>query len=149
MDEMRVYRDPEGLFELTMPDGWESEPDEEAGGVVLAHEQGVGLLHVLAFERDSLDLCDPADELYSFLEDMGIELEEDEVEDLNVMAPTETALSAYVSEDEDEDGDPEPTYWLHAVACMEGKLVFATYTCPAEAHEQEGEEVRAILRSIR
>lgn len=149
MGDKQVYRDPEGAFELRVPSGWTAEPDEDEGGVILSAARGVGLLHVLAFERDPEEICDPAEELYSFLEDVGIELEEDEVEDLDATPTGETVMCAYISEDEEEEEGPEATYWLHAVACMEGRLIFATYTCPADLHENEAADVKSILRSLR
>src|SRR5687768_6228110 len=98
-ERQRVTIDP--AFSLTLPEGWVAEPDEEEGVSVYAPE-GVGLLHLVAFPADD-EPQDPADELYAFLEEQGIEIEEDEVEDVELAAGGELALCEYLSEEEEED----------------------------------------------
>lgn len=144
---MRVSLDPS--FDFEIPDGWEAEPDED-GGVAVAREDGHGLLHLIAFEQASAEVPDPAEELYIFLEDQGIELEEDEIEDLELTSGAELSLCEYLSEDEEEDPqEREMTYWLVAVATAPGNLVFANYTCPAGEEDHEREVVRGILATLR
>lgn len=144
---MRVTLDPGFDFEL--PEGWEAELDEE-GGVAVGRVDGSGLLHLIAFEQAPGDSLDPAEELYVFLEDQGIELEEDEIEDLELASGAELSLCEYLSEDEEEGPDErETTYWLEAVATAPGNLVFASYTCPAGEEDREREAVRGILSTLR
>lgn len=144
---LRVSLDPSFDFEL--PEGWEAEPDED-GGVAVAREDGYGLLHLIAFEQPTADVPDPAEELYIFLEDQGIELEEDEIEDLDLASGAELSLCEYLSEDDEEDTEEsETTYWLVAVATAPGNLVFASYTCPAGEEDNEREAVRGILSTLR
>ena len=145
---MRVTLDP--AFEFELPDGWEAALDEE-GGVEVGGPEGAGLLHLIAFVQPAGDPLDPAEELYIFLEDQGIELEEDEIEDLELPSGAELSLCEYLSEDEDEEDQEaaETTYWLVAVATVPGNLVFSSYTCPAGEEDRERETVRAILTTLR
>lgn len=147
MPESRRYADPEGGFELMVPAGWTTERDEEEGGVELSHPDGAGVLHLIGLEQPADSFPDPAEELYAFLEDRGVELEEDEVEDVPLEGDAEMALCEYVSEDE-EEGDGA-TFWLVAVATAPGRLVFATYFCDAGEEEQERETVRKALGTLR
>lgn len=146
MSDERRFADPDGGFSVAVPAGWEAAPDEEDGGVEVWSEEGVGTLHLIAFETDEGDFPDPAEELYAFLEDRGVELEEDEVDDLPLAGGAEMALCEYVSEDEDE-GDA--LFWMVGVAAAPGTLVFATYFCPAGEEEAERETVRRALGSLR
>jgi hypothetical protein len=132
-------------FRVTVPAAWESERDEE-GGLLLAHPDGAGLLHLLAFPQEPGEPLDPAEELYAFLEDQEIELEEDEVDDLLIGEETELAFCEYLAEDEEEG---ETVYWLVAVATAPGNLVFASYSCPSGEEEAERETVRRVLASLR
>ncbi|HEX6923976.1 MAG TPA: hypothetical protein VF167_00995 [Longimicrobiaceae bacterium] len=147
---MRVTLDP--AFDFELPEGWTAEIDEEGGVAVTGHD-GVGLLHLIAFEQDEDEELDPAEELYIFLEDQGIELEEDEIEDLALPSGAALSLCEYLSEGEDEeDEDPgaaETTYWLVAVATIPGNLVFCSYTCPAGFEEVEREAVHSLLTTLR
>lgn len=145
---MRVTLDP--AFDLDLADGWSAAPDEE-GGLAVTGPQGAGLLHLIAFDQPAGELPDPAEELYIFLESQGIELEEDEIEDLELAGGAELSLCEYLSEDEDEEDQDggETTYWLVAVATVPGNLVFASYTCPADDADVEREEVRTILGTLR
>ena len=138
----RVTIDP--AFSLALPEGWVAEPDEEEGVSVHAPE-GVGLLHLVAFPASEEDAQDPAEELYAFLEEQGIEIEEDEVEDVELAAGGELALCEYLSEEEEED---ETTYWLVGVAMSPATLVFVSYSCPSGEEEQERAAIRSILESI-
>ena len=144
---MRIKIDPS--FDFDLPDGWTAEPDEE-GGIAVTGPAGIGLLHLIAFAQGGGDLPDPAEELYIFLEDQGIELEEDEIEDLELSLGAELSLCEYLSEDDDEEDQEgsETTYWLVAVATSPGILVFASYTCPADAVDSERESIRGILATL-
>lgn len=147
ISNVRVTLDP--AFDFELPEGWTAEEDEE-GGVAVTRPDGVGLLHLIAFEQD--EELDPAEELYVFLEDQGIELEEDEIEDLALPSGAALSLCEYISEGEDEDADPgatETTYWLVAVATIPGNLVFCSYTCPSGSEEVEREAVRSLLTTLR
>jgi hypothetical protein len=142
-----------GGAEAELPAGWEWEVDEE-GGVNLMPETGVGLLHLVTFEQEPGDVADPAEELYAFLEDQGIELEEDEVEDVELTGDAHLALCEYITEQEepesdDEDEDEPSTFWLVGVATAPGNLLFGSYSCRAGEQEPEREVVRAILASVR
>jgi hypothetical protein len=135
-----------GSFEILIPGGWTHEKDEEAG-VLLASEDGPGLLHLVSFEQEDPEV-DPAEELFVFLDGQGVELEEDEVEDLELDG-AELAYCEYLTEDEDETDEEAATYWLVGVAVGPGALVFCSYSCPAGAQEEERETVLAALRTLR
>ena len=146
-DRERVTIDP--AYSLSLPEGWVAEADEEEGVSVSAPE-GAGLLHLVAFPHSGDEGLDPAEELYAFLEEQGIEIEEDEVEDLELPAGGELALCEYLSEDEDEeDAGEETTYWLVGVAMGPATLLFISYSCPSGEEEQERNAIREILTSIR
>ena len=140
----------EDTFEVRVPAGWTHEKDEE-GGVLLASESGTGLLHMVSFEQNGDDFLDPAEELYVFLEDQGVELEEDEVEDLELPDGSELAYCEYLTEEDDAGAadDEASTFWLVGVATGPAAVVFCSYSCPAGSQDVEREGVLAILRSIR
>lgn len=142
-----TYTDEEGGFGVLVPEGWYAEADPEVGGVELAHPDGAGLLHLVGIPQPEGEFPDPAEELYSFLEEQGVELEEDEVEDLELESGAEMAVCEYVSDDE-EEGAGE-TFWMVGVATAPGSLVFATYSCAAGEEEEERETVLRTLRSLR
>jgi hypothetical protein len=141
-----TVRDPEGRFELRLPAGWQAAADEDGDGMELWREEGAGTLHLISFEADAGDFPDPAEELYAFLEERGVELEDDEVDDVALDGGAELALCEYVSEDEDEG---ESLFWLVGVATAPGTLVFGTYFCPSGHEDKEREAVRGILESLR
>ena len=143
MHETRAT-DPEGRFTLVPPAGWSAAPAEEQGGLEVWREDGIGTLHLISFPGDD-DPADPAEELYAFLEEGGVELEDDEVEDVP-LDPGQLALCEYETEDED---DGEVTYWLSGVATAPGVLVFATYVCPAGEEDAERDAVRQALATLR
>ncbi|HEX2191097.1 MAG TPA: hypothetical protein VHG51_19470 [Longimicrobiaceae bacterium] len=147
MAEERRHVDEAGGFDVRVPEGWYAEADPEVGGVELAHPDGAGLLHLVGIPQPEGEFPDPAEELYSFLEEQGVELEEDEVEDLELEGGAEMAVCEYVSDDE-EEGSGE-TFWLVGVATAPGALVFATYSCAAGEEEEERETVLGALRSLR
>lgn len=136
------YDDSEGSFTLYVPQDWDAERDEE-GGLLVSSDEGNGLLHLIPFGRESGDHVDPAEELYAFLEDQEIELEEDEVEVLDLPAGGLLAVCEYVAEDGDES-----VYWIMAVAAAPSRLVFASYSCPEGEEEGERAAVRDILTSL-
>lgn len=137
------YTGAGGAFGVLVPEDWVEEDDPE-GGLLLARPDGAGLLHLLSFERDEEEELDPAEELYAFLAEQEIELEEDEVEDIALPAGGALALCEYLAED-----DEELAYFMVAVATAPGGLVFANYSCPAGEEEAEQEAVRAILQTLR
>ena len=145
MSDAQRARDPEGRFTLVLPEGWSSAPDEEQGGLEVWREEGVGTLHLIAFDAGD-DFADPAEELYAFLEDRGVELEDDDVDDLPLEDGGELAVAEYEAEDEDE-GDA--LFWLTGVASAPGVLLFATYLCPAGEQDAEVEAVRQALGTLR
>lgn len=144
MSDRERAADPEGRFTLTPPEGWSAAPDEDEGGLEVWREEGAGALHLVSFDAE--DFADPAEELYAFLEDRGVELEEDDVEDLALEGGAEMAFAEYETEDEDEG---ESTFWLVGVASAPGTLVFATYLAAAGEQEPEVEEVRRALGTLR
>lgn len=146
MPDPQRYTDRQGGFEIAVPAGWTAEPDADEGGVELSHADGAGVLHVIGIPQPADEFPDPAEELYAFLEDRGVELEEDEVEDVTLEDGAEMALCEYVSEDE-EDG--ERLFWRVGVATSPGHLVFATYFCAAGEEEEERAQVTAALQSLR
>jgi hypothetical protein len=141
--EWKSYREEEGLFEVSFPEEWTAEADGE-GGVLIFHEDGCGLLHLMPFEREVEEESDPAEELYAFLAEQEIELEEDEVEDMDLGGTGSLALCEYLAE---EAG--EVVYWRVGVATAPGRLVFASYSCPSEDRETERERITRILSSLR
>jgi len=144
MSDAQRIQDPDGRFTLAPPSGWQHAPDEEEGGMEVWSEQGSGTLHLISFDAGE-EFADPAEELYAFLEDRDVELEDDDVDDVPLDGG-ELALAEYEAEDEDE-GDA--TFWLVGVATAPGTLVFATYLCPAGEQEAEVELVRASLGTLR
>lgn len=127
---------------MTLPPGWEAERDGE-GGLLLFASEGPGLLHLMPFEREPEEEVDPADELYAFLADQEIELEEDEVADVELPTGGSLALCEY-----EEDEDDEEVYWMVGVATAPGHLVFASYSCASGEEEMEAETVRGILTTL-
>lgn len=144
MSDAERATDPDGRFTLHPPAGWSAAPAEDEGGLEVWREEGVGVLHLVSFDTD--DFADPAEELYAFLEDRGVELEDDDVEDLALPEGAEMAFAEYEAEDEDEG---EATFWLVGVAAAPGTLVFATYVAPAGEQEPEVDLVRAALGTLR
>ena len=147
MTDDKRYTAPEGGFDFRLPAGWTAAPEPEAGGVEVEHPEGAGTLHLIGFPQPEGEFPDPAEELYAFLSEQGVEIEEDEVEDLELPGGVEMALTEYVSEDEEEEEGA--TFWLVAVATAPEALVFATYTCVAGEEEEERETIRGILTSLR
>lgn len=150
MSDSHRIRVEGGAVEVELPAGWEVEEDEE-GGVLLLAPDGPGLLHLAHFPQPEGEVPDPGEELYAFLEDQGVELEDDEVEDLELAGGAELALCEYLTEQDDAgDEDEEPaTYWLIAVATGPGSLVFCNYSCPAGEQGEERETVRRLLSHLR
>lgn len=146
MSEAGWYTAADGTFEVRLPSGWLAEPDPEEGGVEIWHPEGAGELSLLGFPLPPGERPDPGEELYAFLEEHDIELEEDEVEDAELSDGGELALCEYVSEDE---ATGEATYSLVGVGALPGSLVFAHYICAAEEEGAELEEVQDIVRSLR
>jgi hypothetical protein len=120
-----------------------AEEDGE-GGVLLFREDGHGLLHLIPFERGLGDEADPGEELYAFLDEQEIELQEDEVEDIELSPFGSLALCEYIEEDADET-----VYWMMGVATAPGRLVFASYSCPVLEREDERDAVRRTLEGLR
>lgn len=141
----RITIDP--AFDFELPDGWTADPDEE-GGVNAGRPDGPGLLHLIAFEQPGDQDLDPAEELYIFLEDQGIELEEDEIDDFELADGSELSVCEYVAED-DESDPPEAIFCIVGVATTRGSLVFSNYTCPADQIESERDAVRTLLMTLR
>jgi hypothetical protein len=140
------YQQSDGSFTLVLPSGWELEPDEDDGGVIVLRADGCGILHLMPFDREPGEESDPAEELYAFLEDQEIELQEDEVEDVDLGGTGEAALCEYLA----EEGE-ELIHWLVCVATAPGQLLFGSYSCPAEEKGAEAELdlARGVLTSLR
>lgn len=146
MSDAQRIRDPDGRFTLVPPPGWQHAPDDDDGGMEVWHEQGTGTLHLISFDTDE-DFADPAEELYAFLAERDVELEDDDVQDGILDGGGELAVAEYEAEDEDE-GDV--TFWIVGVATAPGVLVFATYLRPAGTEDDaESESVRQTLASLR
>jgi hypothetical protein len=143
-EQERAQIDPG--FSLVLPPGWLSEPDEDEGVTVFLPD-GPGLMHLVAFPDPGEEVLDPAEELYAFLEEQGVEIEEDEVEDIDLSEGAELSYCEYIAEDEEEDD--ESTYWLVGVATAPGRLVFINYSCAAGEEDLQREVVRALLGSLR
>lgn len=143
-----MTRPDDDRFGFDLPAGWIVEPDDESG-VLISREDGAGLLHLVGFEPPS-EVGDPAEELFAFLDEQDLVLDEADVEDVD-LADGELAMVEYIAEAEDGEGEDEEltTYWLVAVALMPGALVFANYSCPAGDEDAERDAVLRILRSLR
>jgi hypothetical protein len=139
-------RDPEGRFELRLPAGWQAAADDDGDGMEVWNEDGAGTLHLISFAPEGEDFPDPAEELYSFLQQQDVELEEDEVDDVQLPGGAEMALCEYLTEDEEEG---ESLFWMVGVATAPGTIVFATYFCPAGEEERERDSVRGAMASLR
>jgi hypothetical protein len=137
------YRDPNGNYALALADGWTVEADGE-GGALIFREEGFGLLHLMPFERESDEEPDPAEELYAFLADHDLELEEDEVVDIDIGPTGSLAVCEYLAEEPEE-----VVYWLVGVATTPGRLLFASYSCASADREHEREAVREMLGTLR
>ena len=135
-------RDPEGRFEMPLPAGWRAAPDEDGDGLEVWNEDGAGTLHLISFAPEDGDFPDPAEELYAFLQEQDVELEEDEVEDVALAGGAEMALCEYMTEDVDSG---ERLFWMVGVATAPERIVFATYFCPAGEEAREREAVREAL----
>lgn len=147
MAETRWFSEPNGAFEVPVPAGWTAALDAEDGAVLLAPAEGAGSLHLLAFAGPLDEPADPAEELFAFLDEEEVELEEDDVEDVELGEGAALALCEYLTEDEDDAEGA--TFWLMAVATAPGALVFASYSCPAGEEDAEREAVRAVLAGLR
>jgi hypothetical protein len=133
-----------GEYTVRVPAGWTAERDVEEGGLEISRPQGSGVLHLVAFTHSGGASTDPAEELYAFLEEQEIELQEDEVEDLTLDCGSELALCEYL--EEEEDG---AAYWMVGVAALPEVLVFAHYSCDAGEEREERAMIREVLRTIR
>jgi hypothetical protein len=136
----------DGTFQIRVPPGWQAEWDAEEGTVELWNPEGAGDLSLLGFAAGAAPPPVPAEELYVFLDEHDIELQEDEVEDMELSEGGELAYCEYVSEDEQSG---EATFALVGVGSVPGALVFADYTCAAGEEGAELEQVHAILGSLR
>ena len=143
------YHDREGGFSVLLPKGWTAEADPEEGGSVLFDPDGAGSLHLLGFPAPADEPPDPAEELFAFLDEEGIELEEEDVDDLPLDAPAAMAVCEYITEPENGGADEESTFWLVGVATAPERLVFATYSCAAGEEAAEREKVLSTLASLR
>ena len=147
-EEQQLFGDARERFVGFLPPGWITEPDPESGGIDVFRPDGSGVLHLLAFPGEEDEFLDPAEELYAFLDEQGIELQEEELEDLDLPGNAEMAFTEYAAEDGDED-EEEPTFNMMGVATAPGMLVFASYSCPAGEENQERDAVIRIFRSLR
>ena len=143
------YHDRESGFSVLLPTGWTAEADPEEGGSVLFDPEGAGSLHLLGFPAPADEPLDPAEELFAFLEEDGIELEEEDVDDLPLTGSAAMAVCEYIAEPEEGDADEESTFWLIGVATAPERLVFATYSCAAGEEAAEREQVLSTLASLR
>jgi hypothetical protein len=146
MEKERWYTAEDGAYAIRLPEGWEAEREEGGDGVDLYAAEGVGELHLLGFEASADEPPDPGEELFAFLDENEVVLEEDEVEDVSLADGGDLAFCEYVSEDE-ESGESD--FWLIGVAALPGALVFAHYICPAGEEHLEREAVLEALRTIR
>jgi len=146
MAAAKWYVPEDGAYAVHLGPGWETEPDPEDGGVDISQEDGAGELHLLAFALPPGEFPDPGEELFAFLDENEIVLEEDDLDDVELDGAGELTLCEYISEDE-ETGEAD--FWMVGVAVLPGALVFAHYTCAVGEEEQEREQIRAILSTLR
>jgi hypothetical protein len=146
MSEERWYTvESETAFEARLPDGWQAAPEPEEGGAEFWHPEGAGVLHLYGFAQPAGDWPDPAEELYAFLDEQEIELEEDEIETIETAVGGELAVCEFL----EEDDDGEASFWLVGVAVLPRLLVFAHYICEPGEADSERAAVMDVLRSLR
>jgi hypothetical protein len=146
MDETGWYTAEDAAFTVRIPAGWQAEPNAEDGGVDIWNPEGPGELHLTSFPVPPGEQPDPGEELFAFLAESEVELEEDEVEDVVLEGGAELALCEFLSEDE-ESGEID--YSLMGVAVFADRMVFAHYTCAYGDEERERERVRSLLQTLR
>ena len=142
------YHNREGGFSVLVPPGWTAEADPQEGGSELFDPDGAGSLHLLGFPAPADEPLDPAEELFAFLDEEGIELDEEDVDDLPLEAPAAMAVCEYITEPENGGTDEENTFWLVGVATAPERLVFAIYSCPAGEEAEEREKVHSVFASL-
>jgi hypothetical protein len=98
----------------------------------------------MPFDRAPDEEPDPAEELYAFLAEQDIEIEEDEVEDVDLNGTGSLAMSEYLAEEPDE-----VVYWLVGVATGPGRLIFASYSCTSSERDLERQTVTELLSGVR
>jgi len=133
-------------YSLTLPEGWEAAPDPDGDGEELFHPQGAGIVHLVPLAAASGEE-DPAEELYAFLAEQDVELEEDEVEDLELTGGGALSYCEFGTEEELEEGGAEQVRWLVGIALGPRGLLLITYSAP-EGEDAEVEAVRGMLATL-
>lgn len=142
-----LHTDPEHGYSLSLPEGWRASPDPEGDGEELFHPDGAGIVHLVPLTAGSGGE-DPADELYAFLAEQGIELEEDEVEDLELEGGLLSYCEFGTEEELEDGGETEAVRWLIGIAAGPRGLLLITYSAP-EGEDEEIAALRAMLATLR
>jgi hypothetical protein len=126
---MKKHHDP--LWEITLPDGWEVEADEDTTS--LYHPEGPGTLQVSATRQEDMITGDDLREMAADHLEAGAE-------------PEEVALG-------DFDGfvlcyDTEGEYWCEWYLKAEDRMLFITYACALEYEGEEEDVIEAVLDTL-
>lgn len=136
---MPVLSDPQGWFILQLPDGWESETEDCV--TTLRGPDGVGLLFVSGGRHAGGRQASfgGADFLASFLRSVGVDVDAEEV------AAGEGVGCRVYSYGRETGG----RHWRYWSVTDDETALLVSYTCAAEDRGREGDDVDAIVESIR
>jgi Icc-related predicted phosphoesterase len=134
-------------YAFDLPAGWTAAPDPDGDGEELFHPEGAGIVHLVPLSAGTGEE-DPAEELYAFLDEQGVELEEDEVEDIELEGGGLLSYCEFGMEEELDEGEgTEEVRWLVGIASGPRGLLLITYSAP-EGEEAEVAAVRALLATL-
>jgi hypothetical protein len=119
------------LWEITLPDDWEVESDEDS--VSLYHPEGPGTLQISATRQEDMITEDDLREMAADHLEAGAEPEEVELGDFDGF------VLRY---------DTEGEYWCEWYLKAEHRLLFVTYACALEDEGEEEDVVEAVLDTL-
>ncbi len=119
------------LWEITLPDDWEVESDEDS--VSFYHPEGPGTLQISASRQDELITEDDLREIASEHLQSGAEPEPVEMGDFDGF------VLCY-----DTDGE----YWCEWYLKADDLMLFITYACVLEDEGEEEDVIEAVLDTL-
>ncbi|HSJ48627.1 MAG: hypothetical protein OQK27_05665 [Gammaproteobacteria bacterium] len=119
------------LWEITLPDDWEVEADEDS--VSLYHPDGPGTIQISATRQEEGIRDEDLREMAADHLEAGAELEEVELGDFDGF------VLRY---------DTEGEYWCEWYLKAEDRLLFVTYACALEEEGEEEDLVEAVLDTL-